>query len=47
MSNPYLDNYSTTFSAFDDMMKYHAQLTKESQWRREQVSHLYATRFCD
>ena len=33
-NNPYLDEYSTTFSTFPDMMNYHAELTRESQWRR-------------
>ena len=43
MSEPYLDDYSTTFPTLFDMMNYHAELTRESQWQRMQVNHLYVS----
>ncbi|MCL2301374.1 MAG: hypothetical protein FWC27_14620 [Firmicutes bacterium] len=42
-SNPYLDEYSTTFPTFPDMRDYHAEQTRESQWRRMQVNSLYVS----
>jgi len=43
MSQPYLDEHFTTFPTYPDMMDYHAELTRESQWRRVQVNHLYVS----
>jgi len=42
-NNPYLDEWATPFNAFPDMMNYHAELTRESQWRRMQVNSLYVS----
>lgn len=35
------DNYTTTFSSFDEMLRYHECLTKESVWRRCKVKELH------
>jgi len=42
-NNPYLDEWATPFNAYPDMMNYHAELTRESQWRRMQVNSLYVS----
>lgn len=38
---PCLDNYATTFASYDDMQRYHEDLSKESQWRRYRVNELH------
>ena len=43
MSNPYQDDYNTCFLTFASMMDYHAELTRESQWRRMPVNSLYVS----
>lgn len=35
------DSYSTTFHSFEDMKKYHEDLTSESQWLRRKINDLH------
>lgn len=35
------DSYSTTFCSYEDMQKYHEDLTSESQWLRRKINELH------
>lgn len=41
MQKPCEDSYSTTFCSFEDMQKYHEDLTAESQWLRYKINELH------
>ena len=39
------DNYTTTFSSFGEMLRYHECLSKESVWRRCKVKELHVQKY--